>query len=168
MVFDLDPDPTVKYSAVIQGALTLRKIFEQAGLESFVKTTGGKGLHVCVPIAPDLDWTQIKDFTRRVSEAIAADAPALYTATASKAQRRGKTFIDYLRNGRGATFIAPYSTRARENAPVATPLEWDELSPSLPPDHFTVRNVAQRLAKLKSDPFARLTQVTQHLRPNAG
>jgi bifunctional non-homologous end joining protein LigD len=165
LVFDLDPDPTVPYSAVIEGALTLRKVFEQAKLESFVKTTGGKGLHVCIPIAPDLDWVQAKDFTRRITEAIAADAPTLYVATASKAQRRGKTFIDYLRNGRGATFIAPYSTRARENAPIATPLEWDELSPKLPPNHFTLRNVAQRLAALKSDPFARLTRLEQHLRP---
>jgi bifunctional non-homologous end joining protein LigD len=165
LVFDLDPDPTVDYSAVIAGAKTLRKIFEQAKLESFVKTTGGKGLHVCVPIVPDLDWAQAKDFTKRISEALAADAPSLYLATASKAQRRGKTFIDYLRNGRGATFIAPYSTRARENAPIATPLEWDELSPRLPPYHFTVRNVAARLAKLKSDPFTRLTQLKQHLRP---
>jgi len=166
LVFDLDPDPTVEYPAVIKGALTLRKVFEQAKLESFVKTTGGKGLHVCIPIAPDLDWVQAKDFTRRITEAIAADAPTLYVATASKAKRRGKTFIDYLRNGRGATFIAPYSTRARENAPIAMPLEWDELSPKLPPHHFTLRNVAERLATLKSDPFERLTHHKQRLRPN--
>lgn len=106
---------------------------------------------------------EIKTFTKHVAEAIAADAPSLYLATASKAKREGKTFIDYLRNARGATFVAPYSTRARENAPVATPLEWDELTPSLKPDHFTLRNMAERLAKLARDPFERLAESKQAL-----
>ncbi|HEY6079601.1 MAG TPA: DNA ligase D [Polyangiaceae bacterium] len=165
LVFDLDPDPALEYAAVIQGALTVRRIFEQAKLESFVKTTGGKGLHVCVPIAPDLDWEQAKDFTGRIAEAIAADAPQLYLATASKAKRKGKTYIDYLRNARGATFIAPYSTRAREQAPIAVPLEWDELSPKLGPNHFTLRNIAARLAQLRRDPFEGLARSQQRLRP---
>lgn len=168
LVFDLDPDPKLDYAAVIRGAQRVRQVFEQAKLESFVKTTGGKGLHVCVPIAPRLDWEPIKAFTKHIAEAIAADEPALYLASASKAKREGKTFIDYLRNGRGATFIAPYSTRARENAPVATPLEWDELTPSLKPNHFTVRNLAQRLAKLDRDPFDRLSQVKQALPSASG
>jgi bifunctional non-homologous end joining protein LigD len=165
LVFDLDPAPELEYAAVIRGALTVRRVFEQAKLESFVKTTGGKGLHVCVPVAPDLDWNQAKDFTGRIAEAIAADAPELYLVTASKAKRKGKTFIDYLRNGRGATFIAPYSTRAREHAPIAVPLEWDELSPQLPPNHFTVRNIEARLAKLARDPFEAMARSTQRLRP---
>jgi bifunctional non-homologous end joining protein LigD len=140
-------------------------VFEQAKLQTFVKTTGGKGLHVCIPIAPELDWDQVKDFTGRIAEAIAASSPDLYIATASKAKRKGKTFIDYLRNGRGATFIAPYSTRARENAPIAVPLEWDELSPKLLPNHFTIRNIERRLAKLRRDPFEDLAKVVQRLRP---
>jgi bifunctional non-homologous end joining protein LigD len=86
-------------------------------------------------------------------------------ATQSKAKRKGKTFIDYLRNGRGATFIAPYSTRAREGAPIAVPLEWDELSPKLPPDHFNLRNVQKRLRILRKDPFERLSQLAQRLVP---
>jgi bifunctional non-homologous end joining protein LigD len=163
LVFDLDPDTSVEYAAVISGAQAIRKVFEQAGLETFVKTTGGKGLHVCVPITPELTWDQAKNFTGRVAEAMSAQAPELYLATVSKAKRKGKIFIDYLRNGRGATFIAPYSTRARENAPIAVPLEWDELSPKLPPDHFNIRNIETRLAKLKSDPFARLVEVKQRL-----
>jgi bifunctional non-homologous end joining protein LigD len=167
LVFDLDPDPSVGYEAVITGARTLRRVFDDAKLESFVKTTGGKGLHVCVPICPELDWEQAKDFTHRIAQAIAQNAPELYVATQSKAKRQGKTFIDYLRNARGATFIAPYSTRARANAPLAVPLEWDELSPTLPPDHFTLRNIETRLSRLARDPFERLTQLKPRLSAGA-
>lgn len=163
LVFDLDPDPALDYAAVIQGALQVRRVLEQARLESFVKTSGGKGLHVCAPITPGVSWEQAKEFSRHVVEVIAADAPSLYLATAPKAKRRGKTFIDYLRNARGATFVAAYSTRARENAPVTTPLEWDELTPTLKPDQFALRSLAQRLAKLRRDPFERLMQVEQSL-----
>jgi bifunctional non-homologous end joining protein LigD len=166
LVFDLDPDPALGYDAVIAGARTLRQVFEQGKLESFVKTTGGKGLHVCVPIQADLDWEQAKDFTSRIARAVAENAPDLYVATQSKVKRQGKIFIDYLRNARSATFVAPYSTRARENAPIAVPLEWDELSTKLPPDHFTLRNIADRLAKLGQDPFARLASIKQTLRSN--
>jgi bifunctional non-homologous end joining protein LigD len=165
LVFDLDPDPSVDYTAVIAGAHAVREVFEHAGLETFVKTTGGKGLHVCVPIRPDLSWDEAKDFTSRVAHAIAERSPGLYVATQSKAKRKGKTFIDYLRNGRGATFIAPYSTRAREGAPIAVPLEWDELSPKLPPDHFNLRNIKKRLSILKKDPFERMSQLAPRLVP---
>lgn len=163
LVFDLDPDPSLDYSSVIAGAYAVREVFEPAKLETFVKTTGGKGLHVCVPIAPELSWDEVKAFTGHVARAMAQRAPELYVATQSKARRHGKVFIDYLRNARGATFIAPYSTRARENAPIATPLEWDELSPKLLPDHFNLRNIAQRLAKLTHDPFERLARIEQRL-----
>jgi bifunctional non-homologous end joining protein LigD len=165
LVFDLDPDPKLGYGPVIDGARLIRQIFEAAKLESFVKTTGGKGLHVCVPIVADLDWDTVKDFTGRIAAAMAGASPELYVATVSKAKRTGKTFIDYLRNGRGATFIAPYSTRARENAPVAVPLEWDELSLKLPPDHFNLRNLGERLTKLSSDPWGKMTRTKQRLRP---
>ncbi len=165
LVFDLDPDPSVDYSAVIAGARAVREVFEHAGLETFVKTTGGKGLHVCLPIQPSLSWDEAKDFTGRVARAISERSPGLYVATQSKAKRKGKTFIDYLRNGRGATFVAPYSTRAREGAPIAVPLEWDELSPKLPPDHFNLRNVRKRLSLLKQDPFERMSQMAQRLVP---
>src|SRR4030095_6384161 len=110
LVFDLDPDPKLGYGPVIEGARLIRRIFEAAKLETFVKTTGGKGLHVCVPIVPDLDWDNVKDFTGRIAAAMAGASPELYVATQSKAKRTGKTFVDYLRNARGATFIAPYST----------------------------------------------------------
>jgi bifunctional non-homologous end joining protein LigD len=163
LVFDLDPDASLDYAAVIPGAHAIREVFEHAGLQTFVKTTGGKGLHVCVPIVAHLGWDEVKAFTGHVAQALAERSPQLYVATQSKARRVGKIFIDYLRNGRGATFIAPYSTRARENAPLAVPLEWDELSPKLPPNHFTLRNVRRRLEQLKVDPFARMLQLQQRL-----
>jgi len=151
---------------VIECAKRLRTLFEGAKLESFVKTTGGKGLHVCIPIQPEYEWDAIKDFTNKVADALAEESPKKYVSTVSKAARRGKIFIDYLRNGRGATFIAPYSTRARDNAPVAVPLEWDELTSSLKPDQFTVRNLKERLRHLKQDPFERMATLKQALRPN--
>lgn len=165
LVFDLDPDPKLDFGTVVDAARLLRRIFEGARLESFVKTTGGKGLHVCVPIAPDLDWTVVKEFSKRIAEEIARSDPKRYVATVTKAKRTGKIFVDYLRNARGATFVAPYSTRAREGAPVATPLEWDELGPKLRPDQLTIRNVGERLSRLRSDPFERMAVLAQRLRP---
>jgi bifunctional non-homologous end joining protein LigD len=164
VVFDLDPDPSVSFSEVILTARELRAIFERAKVESFVKTAGGKGLHVCIPILPELDWEQVKDFSRRVAEAMAHQHPERYLATATKSKRRGKIFIDYLRNARGATFVAPYSTRARDGAPVAVPLDWDELVPELRPDQWNIRNLRERLEARGVDPFARLVTHTQSLR----
>ena len=165
LVFDLDPDPAVGWQAVVACANRLRTLFESVKLESFVKSTGGKGLHVCVPIEPDFDWDVIKDFCQRVAEELVRESPDKYVATVSKAKRRGKIFIDYLRNGRGATFVAPYSTRARPNAPIAVPLEWDELEKLSKPDYYTLRNIEQRLATSKHDPFARMANLRQRLRP---
>jgi bifunctional non-homologous end joining protein LigD len=168
VVFDLDPDPDVDFGEVCRAAQELRRVFEAAKLESFVKTAGGKGLHVCLPIAPELTWTEAKDFSQRIAQEFVRRSPERFVATVSKSKRRGKIFIDYLRNGRGATFVAPYSTRARTNAPVAMPVEWDELGPKLRPDGFTLRNVAERLAKQKQDPFARMARTKQSLRSLLG
>ena len=122
-------------------------------LASFVKTTGGKGLHVVCAIEPTMTWKAAKEFAGGVARAMVKEEPDRFVATMTKAKRKGKIFIDFFRNGRGATFIAPYSTRARDGAAVAVPLAWDELSPKLRADHFNVRNVMQRMAKLTVDPW---------------
>jgi len=154
LVFDLDPDPSVGYRAVIDAALTIRGVFEHAKLETFVKTTGGKGLHVVVPLTPKHTWATIKPFTKAIAQSMAHDYPDRYIAMASKAARKGKIFVDYLRNDLTATAVAPYSVRAREAAGVATPLFWDELSVKLKPSGYNIGTIAERLAQLKSDPWA--------------
>ncbi|WP_437300587.1 DNA ligase D [Sorangium sp. So ce426] len=162
MVFDLDPAPDLPWERVADAARTARRLLSSLGLQSFVKTTGGKGLHVVAPIAPRRGWDEVKAFTKAVADALVRSDPARYTATMSKAKRAGKVFIDYLRNGRGATAVAPYSTRARPGAAVATPLSWDELDAPLDPASFTIDTVPQRLAAIR-DPWAELTSVRQSI-----
>jgi bifunctional non-homologous end joining protein LigD len=166
LVIDLDPDPTVGWSRVVEAARLVRDHFLELGLESFVKTTGGKGLHVCAPVAPRLDWTAAKELCKRFAESIVRSDPKSFVATISKSKRRGKIFVDYLRNGRGATFIAPYSTRARPGAPVATPLDWSELD-EIDPLGFDVRSLPDRLRALKRDPWARVPKLRQEFGPRA-
>ncbi len=127
LVFDLDPDEGLGFPAVIDGALDLRARLKARGLESWPMLSGGKGVHVIVPIAPEHDWATVKTWCQDFARAAAAEHPDRYTATLAKKARKGRIFIDYLRNGRGVTAIAPYSTRAREGAPVAAPISWKEL-----------------------------------------
>lgn len=153
LTFDLDPDPTLPWNRVREAAEVLRGRLSGLGFGAFVKTTGGKGLHVVVPITPKADWESIKAFARKVAEDLADEAPELYIATMSKAKRKGKIFIDYLRNARTATAIAAYSTRAHAGAPVSVPLRWDELTTDVRGEHFNIRNVPERLARLRTDPW---------------
>ena len=153
MVFDLDPDPEVAWRDVMGAARTTRERLADLGLESFVKTSGGKGLHVMVPLATRHDWDEVKAFSRAVAESLAGEAPRLFTAKMAKKLRTGRIFIDYLRNAPGATTIAAYSVRAREGAPVSTPLHWDELGGRMKPRQFHAANVARRLQGLHSDPW---------------
>jgi bifunctional non-homologous end joining protein LigD len=166
LVFDLDPAPDVDFQATIAGAHALRELLEELGLQSWIKTTGGKGLHVTVPIVPRADWDEVKTFCRAVAEELTRRQPERYIATMSKAKRQGKIFVDYLRNGRGATFIAPYSPRAREGALIAMPVEWDDLTAKFKPERFSVRSAAQDLRRRGSDPFEGLSKARQKL-PNA-
>jgi len=167
LIFDLDPGEGVAWDAMLAAAAEARQRLEDLGLESFLKTSGGKGLHVMVPIEPELDWDRVKAFTKTVTDAMAADAPDRYVATMSKQLRRGKIYVDYLRNGRGATAVAAYSTRARPGAPVSTPLEWQELSKAIKPDHFNIDNLRQRLAFLKRDPWQGFFDIRQRLPQSA-
>jgi bifunctional non-homologous end joining protein LigD len=153
LIFDLDPDPAVPWPKVIEGARALRELLSGLGLAAFVKTTGGKGLHVVVPLARRHSWEEARDFSRAVAERMVRGAPDRYVATMSKAKRKGKIFIDFFRNARSATAIAAYSTRARAGAPVSTPLAWEELSPEVKSDHFNVSNLGSRLAELRKDPW---------------
>lgn len=163
LVFDLDPDPAVEWQYVIDAARQLRALLEELGLESFLKTTGGKGLHLVVPVQARTAWDEAKAFCRAVAETMVRAAPDRYIATMSKAARKGKIFIDYLRNGRGATAVAPYSTRAKPGATVSTPIAWDELAPSLRSDHFTIANLPARLSQLKKDPWDEITKGKQSI-----
>jgi bifunctional non-homologous end joining protein LigD len=161
MVFDLDPDPGVEWDRVALAAFEVRKRLGALGLESFVKTTGGKGLHVCAPIKRTINWDDFKAWTKLFADKLAADDPKSFTSNISKAARKNKIFVDYLRNGRNATFITPYSPRARENATVATPITWEELAHGVDPASFTTQSVPLRLAKLKRDPWAGIDDVDQ-------
>jgi bifunctional non-homologous end joining protein LigD len=162
LVFDLDPGPGTGWADVIAAAREVRARLKQIKIESFLKTSGGKGLHVVVPIAPE-PWETAKRFTKIVAESMARDEPDRYLATATKAKRNNRIFVDYLRNSREATAIAPFSTRARPGAPVSAPIAWSELGSLKSASQYTVHNVVQRLSRLKSDPWAAIGQVKQAL-----
>jgi bifunctional non-homologous end joining protein LigD len=156
LVLDLDPDEEVAWPVVVDGARAARLRFAHLGLESFVKTTGGKGLHVVVPLARRQGWKEMKAFARAVAADLARRLPHAFTINPAKAARRGKIYLDYLRNSRGATAVAAYSSRARPGAPVSVPLAWREVGPRLRPATLTVRTVPERLARLRADPWERV------------
>jgi bifunctional non-homologous end joining protein LigD len=167
VVFDLDPDESLPFSRVAAAARRVRAFLAERGLESFVKTTGGKGLHVCVPLVPERGWEELEEFTRAVAMRLARDEPKSFTANMAKVQRKGKVFVDYLRNVRGANAVGAYSTRAREGAPVSVPVDWDELDRLSGPQDFTVAEVPLRVLAQGSgkaaDPWARYLKVKQRV-----
>jgi bifunctional non-homologous end joining protein LigD len=162
IVFDLDPGEDLPWAAVNSAARELRERLADLKLKSFVKTSGGKGLHVMLP-TDGTPWDEAKDFAHAMVLAMEADSPDKYVSKMTKSIRGGKIFLDYLRNGRGATSVVAYSTRARAGAPLSVPVTWEELGPKLTPNKFTVLNIARRLAKLKKDPWADLAKVKQKL-----
>jgi bifunctional non-homologous end joining protein LigD len=153
VVFDLDPGDGVAFGEVVQAALDLRKRLEAQGLASFCRTTGGKGLHLVVPLEPAADWDTVKAFCRSFAEAQVKDEPNRFVSTVSKVEREGKILIDWLRNGLGATAVVSFSPRARPGAGVATRLRWQEVKPGLDPAAFTLRTVPERLRKQRADPW---------------
>ncbi len=163
VIFDFDPDEAVTWSRVVEAALELKSFLEELGLTCFAKTTGGKGLHVVVPMTRRQDWEEVKTFSQRVAEEMVSASPDAYTATMSKKARTGKIYIDYQRNGRGATAIAAYSTRARPGAPIATPLFWEELPDVESSQAFTISNIRERLRSLGEDPWAEMDAIRQSI-----
>jgi bifunctional non-homologous end joining protein LigD len=156
IVFDLDPGPGVTMTDVMDAARLVRMRVESLGLAAFVKTTGGKGLHVVVPIVPDLPWKDAEAFARAVAEEVARVAPSRYTTNMRKDKREGAIFIDYVRNTKSSSSVAPYSTRARAGGPIALPLVWEALDETQKPASI---GLAEGLASLKAaDPWADLVR----------
>lgn len=163
IVFDFDPDPGVKFEKVKEAVFELKKILDKLKLKSFIKASGGKGLHVHVPIASEYDWDQIKGFSKSICEQMESDYPKKYTTNISKAKRKGKIFLDYLRNGYGASAIAPYSVRAREHAPVALPISWAEAKKLKNANSYLLKDVPKLLKKRK-DPWAGYNKLKQKVK----
>jgi bifunctional non-homologous end joining protein LigD len=163
LTFDLDPDDKVSWEGLKQAALLVKTLLENVGLEPYVKTTGGKGLHVVVAIEPKTGWEDAKNFTKAAAELLERTFPDRFTSKLLKVSRGGKVFIDYLRNAEGATAVGAYSLRARANAPVSTPIEWDELDRDVRFDYFNVASVLKRFAKLKRDPWAGIAKSARPL-----
>jgi len=164
LVFDLDPGPGVTWKRVIDAALAIRDRLEELGLKSFVRASGGKGLHVVVPLARRASWDDVKAFARGIAEELVAREPERYVSSATKARRANRIFIDWLRNGRGATAVASYSTRARPHAPIAAPLAWDELPKLRSADAIRMRAVPRRIAE-RGDPWRGFFALRQTLPP---
>jgi bifunctional non-homologous end joining protein LigD len=163
LIFDFDPDEALGWDKLVDAVNVLRKLLETLGLGAFLKTTGGKGLHVVVPIEPTRPWDQAKAFCKAIAELLVRTFPDRFTSKLTKSTREGRIFVDYLRNAENATAIAPYSARAKANAPVAMPIGWEQLKDDLRFDHFNVKNVPQLLRRRRRDPWAELGDVHQEL-----
>jgi len=163
VVFDLDPGPDVPFSEVKKAASDIRKLLMQLELESFLRVSGGKGLHVVVPLNPGCDWELTKRFAHGFADALAQSEPQRFLATSTKSLRNKRIFVDYLRNGRGATAVASYSLRGRPGAPVAMPIAWTELPKLARADAFTMKDVPARLKRRRKDPWDGIETIQQNL-----
>jgi bifunctional non-homologous end joining protein LigD len=166
LIFDLDPDEGIAWKQLVASAFEVRGLLTQLGLETFVKSTGGKGLHVVAPIKPERDWPEVKEFAHSFVRMMEAANPKLYLTKMTKAARKNRIYLDYLRNERGATAVAPYSPRARKGAHVAIPLSWDELK-KMPRPEFAVANFESWKARLNHDPWAKMEKIRQSLKAQA-
>ncbi|RJQ65504.1 MAG: DNA ligase D [Desulfobacteraceae bacterium] len=163
MIFDMDPGPGIENDRLVKGCRLLREQLEGVGLKSFIKTSGGKGFHLVVPLVRRSGWDEVKAFSGAVARNLVREHPRQFIAVMTKNKRNNKIFVDYLRNGRGATSVAPFSTRARPGAPVSTPIGWDELDERLKPDAFTVENLHRRLESSNQDPWSGFFDIRQSI-----
>lgn len=163
VTIDLDPDEDLAWERVAEAAIDVREALRGVGLESFAKTTGGKGLHVVIPLTPKLDWDEVKAFAKWIADSFTEQRPEDFTANMAKKARQGRIYIDYLRNGRGATAVGAYSPRVRPGAPVSTPLSWEEVENAIRPEGFTVETVPNRLARLGADPWKEMLNLRQSI-----
>jgi bifunctional non-homologous end joining protein LigD len=163
MVIDLDPDPELGFAAVRDAAFQLHRGLEALGLESFPLLSGGKGIHLVAPLAPEAQWDEVREFAKAFCTALAEAAPELFTVALPKKERRGRIFLDFLRNQRTATAIQPYSARARAGMPVAVPVTWDELKTIDRSDAFTIADVETLLERAKSPRLKRWGLAEQRL-----
>lgn len=163
IVLDFDPSPELSFNKVINACFELKKILDKLKLKSFVKVTGGKGVHVHIPISPIYDQNNVKAFAKAVVDKMVEQYPDLYLSATSKKLRTGKIFIDYLRNSFGATAVAPYSLRAKELSAVALPVEWSELKKIKSPAQFTIKKALQKIARRKSDPWKNILKLKQRI-----
>ncbi|ACD16266.1 DNA ligase D [Paraburkholderia phytofirmans] len=162
-VFDLDPDAALGWERMIEAAQLTRSLLEELGLTSFCKTSGGKGLHVVVPLAKQAGWDEVKDFSQAVAQHMAATLPKYFSAKMGAQNRKQKIFVDYLRNNRGSSTVAAFSARARPGLGVSVPLAWDEVAGTTGGDQWTIENLHERLAELKSDPWADYAKTRQRI-----
>jgi bifunctional non-homologous end joining protein LigD len=162
---DLDPDEALPWARVCDGAELLKARLESLGLRPFLRTTGGKGLHLVTALAAGHDWPTVKGFAEAVSRAMAADHPQLFTAMSTKERRRGRIYLDYLRNARGASAVASYSLRAKPGFPAATPIDWEELRKLSGGNAFNRLSVVKRLESLAVDPWDELLSSSSKITP---
>jgi bifunctional non-homologous end joining protein LigD len=167
LVFDLDPDEELDLGTLKAAAVEVREFLEDLGFKSFLKSTGGKGLHLVAPLAPKLGWDVVKAFAKAIADALVSARPDRYTANPLKKTREGKIFVDYLRNQRGGSAIVNYSTRAKKGAPVACPLRWDELKGLRAASPYTVKTLRARLKSMKRDPWEGFSSTRQSITAKA-
>jgi bifunctional non-homologous end joining protein LigD len=168
VTMDLDPDEGLPWQRVTEAAIEVRDALAGIGLKSFAKTTGGKGLHVVVPLTPELNWDEVKSVAKWIADSLVARRPDYFTANVTKRARQGRIYIDYLRNGRGATAVGAYTPRARSGGPVSTPISWAEVEGGVRPDEFTVETVPHRLSALPADPWAEVGKIRQSIHTAVG
>ena len=162
LVFDFDPDEDLPWDRLVEAVGLLRTLLDNLGLRGFLKTTGGKGLHVVLPIRPDHPWDVARSFTKGVADLLVQASPTRFTSKVAKNRRGGKIFVDYLRNSEGATAVAPYSLRAKANAPVSMPIGWDELATDVRFDAFNVRSALERL-RARRDPWREFSEAADQV-----